>query len=52
LHDGCRVNSTPALGDLHYEYWPEKSPTVARDKMVFSMIETTGSIWMATLDRR
>jgi Tol biopolymer transport system component/tRNA A-37 threonylcarbamoyl transferase component Bud32 len=28
------------------------SPTVARDKMVFSMIETTGSIWMATLDRR
>jgi Tol biopolymer transport system component len=28
------------------------SPTVARDKMVFSMIETTGNIWMATLDRR
>jgi Tol biopolymer transport system component/predicted Ser/Thr protein kinase len=28
------------------------SPTVARDKMVFSMLETTGSIWMATLDRR
>jgi hypothetical protein len=28
------------------------SPTVARDKMVFSMIETTGTIWMATLDRR
>jgi Tol biopolymer transport system component/tRNA A-37 threonylcarbamoyl transferase component Bud32 len=28
------------------------SPTVARDKMVFSMIETTGSIWMATLDHR
>jgi len=24
LHDGCRVNSTPALGGLHYEYWPEK----------------------------
>jgi hypothetical protein len=28
------------------------SPTVARDKMVFSMVETTGTIWMATLDRR
>ena len=28
------------------------SPTVARDKIVFSMIETTGGIWMATLDRR
>jgi len=28
------------------------SPTVARDKMVFSMIETTGTIWMATLDKR
>jgi hypothetical protein len=27
------------------------SPTVARDKMVFSMVETTGTIWMATLDR-
>jgi putative transposase len=24
LHDGCRVNSTPVLGGLHYEYWPEK----------------------------
>jgi eukaryotic-like serine/threonine-protein kinase len=28
------------------------SPTVARDKMVFSMVETTGTIWMATLDKR
>ena len=28
------------------------SPTVARDKMVFSMIETTGTIWMATFDKR
>ena len=27
-------------------------PTVGRDKMVFSMIETTGTIWMATLDKR
>ena len=24
LHDGCRVNSSPVLGGLHYEYWPEK----------------------------
>ena len=28
------------------------SPTVGRDKMVFSMVETTGTIWMATLDKR
>ena len=28
------------------------SPAVAQDKMVFGMIETTGTIWMATLDRR
>jgi Tol biopolymer transport system component len=28
------------------------SPTVARDKMVFSVIETTANLWMATLDRR
>lgn len=28
------------------------SHTVARDKIVFTMIETAGTIWMATLEHR